>query len=596
MERLRATLKRIDGRSFKAYEDIVGHYRGSTFRLFIDHVQPDPFAPPTNLRVKVEARQAGFPHDLLKNSGHRIAVADLLARRFRDVLGLPETGSDPVRRSGFSIVAGRQTLIPRPAITLDEQGHVEARLSIALAAEGRRIRGADTARLLCEVLPAAIDQGLRASALPPELMDTSVRLYDDQQVIRAALDAMGLVAFVANGAILPRRSGVDDRPLPSGVVPFQSPPSLEVEIPLPGGRRVRGMGIRRGVTLIVGGGYHGKSTLLSALARGVVDHVAGDGRELVVTAADAAKVRAESGRSVAGVDLRPFLGPPPGGRDTADFSTQNASGSTSQAASILEALEMGSRVLLMDEDTCAMNFMVRDARMQRLVPPELEPIVPFVDKVRPLFTGRGVSTVLVMGGSGDYLDVADCVIRMDGYLPQEVTARAREVAAEIPTGRTVTGGERFGEVTPRCPDPAAFHAGKGRKEVRVDLRGERTLLFGVDAIDLSAVEQIEEPAQVRAIGWAIHLLVQNHLGTGTSVRKAVEATMGEIHRRGLDVLTPFPAGNLALPRPFELAAAINRLRRLRVRRAPPSAPEQKSPRPEAGAPFSSGFGVRSAGR
>jgi predicted ABC-class ATPase len=575
LERLRATLKRIDRRSFKAYEDIVGHYRGSVFRLLIDHVQPDPFAPPTRLRVRLDARQAAFPPHLAKRPGHRLAVADLLARRLREALGLGETAPSHAGRGGFSIVAGRQTVIPRTAVTLDEQGSVEARLSIGLPAEGRRIRGGDAALLLCDRLPSAIEEALLARAIPFEQLDACVRLHHDQEAIRAALDSTGIIAFVANGAILPRQSGVDDHPLSSGAVPFRSPPALEVEIALPGGRRVRGMGIRRGVTLITGGGYHGKSTLLSALARGIYDHIGGDGRELVVTVADAVKVRAESGRCVAGVDLRPFLGPLPGGRDTADFSTQNASGSTSQAASILEALEMGARVLLLDEDTCATNFMVRDARMQALIPGELEPIVPFVDKVRPLYTGRGVSAVLVTGGSGDYLDVADCVIRMDHYVPEDVTARARAVAAAIPTGRAVIGGERFGEVTPRCPDPASLRAGKGRREVRVDVRGERTLVFGLDAIDLSAAEQIEEPAQVRAIGWAMHLLAAKHLGAGIPLRQGVETAMEEIRRRGLDVLTPFPAGDLALPRPLELAAAVNRLRRLRVRQAPCAPPGPK---------------------
>ncbi len=574
MERLRATLKRIDGRSFKAYQDLVGHYRGGFFKLLIERVQPDPFARPTRMRVQVRARDAAFPGSLLDRPSRRTALGDLLARRFREALGGADRGDDARSGGRFSVIAGAQTVIPRTAVTVEEGG-VEARFTLGLPATGRRVLGREAAALLCDKLPRALEAALLARAYAPGKLEEWVGLNDDQQAIRGALDAMGLVAFVANGAVLPRRSGVDDRPLAEGAIPFQSPPTLEVEIPLPGGRSVRGMGVRRGITLIVGGGYHGKSTLLSAIARSVYDHVGGDGRERVITVPDALKVRAESGRSVVGVDLRPFLGKLPGGRDTADFSTPNASGSTSQAASILEALEMGCRVLLLDEDTCATNFMVRDARMQALVPDDLEPITPFLDKARLLFEGRGVSTLLVMGGAGDYLDVADCVILMDRYRAREVTSRAREVAAALPTQRRPWPGKHFGEVTARCPDPASLRVEKGRREARIDLRGPRGLLYGREVVDLQALEQLEESAQTRAIGRAMHLLATKHLRPQTPLRQAVESTFEEIGRRGLDVLTPYPVGDLALPRPLEIAGAINRFRRLRVRRAPPP-PEEES--------------------
>jgi predicted ABC-class ATPase len=573
VERLRATLKRIDGRGFKAYQDLVGHYAGGFFKLLIERVQPDPFARPTRMRVQVPAREAAFPGSLLDRPSRRVALGDLLARRLRGGLGSADRADDARSGGRFSVIAGAQTVIPRTAVIVEEGG-VEARFTLGLPAAGRRVLGREAAGLLCEKLPRALEGALLAKAYAPSRLEEWIGLSDDQQAIRGVLDARGLVAFVANGAVLPRRSGVDDRPLVEGAIPFQSPPTLEVEIPLPGGRSVRGMGIRRGITLIVGGGYHGKSTLLSAIARSVYDHVGGDGRERVITVPDALKVRAESGRSVEGVDLRPFLGKLPGGRDTADFSTPNASGSTSQAASIIEALEMGCRVLLLDEDTCATNFMVRDARMQALVPDDLEPITSFLDKARLLFEGRGVSTLLVMGGAGDYLDVADCVILMDRYRAREVTSRAREVAAALPTQRRAWAGKHFGEVTARCPDPASLRAEKGRREARIDLRGARGLLYGREVVDLQALEQIEEPAQTRAIGRAMHLLATKHLRRQTPLRQAVESTFDEIGRRGLDVLTPYPVGDLALPRPLEIAAAINRFRGLRVRRVPPPREEE----------------------
>lgn len=568
MDRLRATLRRIDGRGYKAYEDIQGHYRGAFFKLFIEHVQPDPFAHPTRLRVQIQGRVADFPAALRDTPARRVALADLLARRLAEALGAGRREMEGARGT-FSMSAGAQTIIPRTAVMLDADS-LEARLTLGLPARGRRILGREATALLCDRLPGALESSLLTKAHAPEALEAWIRSADDRLALRAALEDRGLVAFVANGAILPRRSGDDDRPLGAGAVPFQSPASLEVEIPLRGGSSARGMGIPRGVTLIVGGGFHGKTTLLNAIARGVSDHIPGDGRELVVTLRDAVKVRAESGRSIAGVDISSFLGAVPGGDDTADFSTQNASGSTSQAASILESIEMGSRLLLLDEDTCATNFMVRDARMQALVPDEIEPITPFVDRVRPLFEGRGVSSILVMGGSGDYLDLADCVILMDGFRAEDVTERAAEVASALPTGRRPRAHRGFGGVTPRCPDPGSLRPEKGRRDVRIDVRGRHTLLYGREAVDLSALEQLEEAPQTRAIGWAIHLMAMKHLRSSDSIRQAVEATAGEIERRGLDVLTPFPVGDLALPRTLDIAAALNRLRQFRVRRPPPA--------------------------
>ena len=101
------------------------------------------------------------------------------------------------------------------------------------------------------------------------------------------------------------------------------------------------MGIRKGITLIVGGGYHGKSTLLKALEAGVYNHIAGDGREFVITDDTAFKLRAEDGRSITGVDISPFIKNLPNKKDTVHFSTEDASGSTSQAANLMEALESG---------------------------------------------------------------------------------------------------------------------------------------------------------------------------------------------------------------------------------------------------------------
>jgi predicted ABC-class ATPase len=324
------------------------------------------------------------------------------------------------------------------------------------------------------------------------------------------------------------------------------------------------MGVPAGVTLIVGGGYHGKSTLLNALERGVYNHVPGDGRELVVTDEGAVKIRAEDGRAVTGVDISPFIGALPNGADTRHFSTANASGSTSQAANIVEALEAGARVLLVDEDTAATNFMIRDHRMQELIAKEREPITPFIDKVRQLYDEHGVSTILVMGGSGDYFDVADTAIALDAYVPRDVTGQARAIAHKYQAERRAEGGDRFGEVTPRVPMAASLDPSKGRRGVKISARGVKTILFRTSEIDLTAVEGLVDPSQLNAIGQALYYARQRYMDGSRTLPEILDAVMADIDRGGLDVLDRRPVGDLARFRRYELAAALNRLRTLRV--------------------------------
>ena len=332
------------------------------------------------------------------------------------------------------------------------------------------------------------------------------------------------------------------------------------------------MGIPQGVTLIVGGGYHGKSTLLRALERGVYPHIPGDGREYIVTRADAVKIRAEDGRRVACVDISPFISELPYGRDTREFSSDDASGSTSQAANIIEALEVGARVLLLDEDTSATNFMVRDARMQALVHSDDEPITPFIDRVHELYARLGVSTVLVMGGSGDYFDVADTVIMMREYLPHAVTAAAKEIARLHPTDRRTEVRFPLSRVTPRIPLPESFNPSRGRREVKIDAKALDLILYGRDPIELRFVEQLVDRSQTRAIGYAIHLATQRFMDGKTPLADVLDRLEEFFDRSGLDVLDPFRRGErhpgaFARPRRYEIAAAINRLRTVRMRQA-----------------------------
>ena len=455
MERLRTILRRIDGRGYKAYKDIRGRYHFGDYELSIDHVQGDPFAAPSRVRVLLPASEARFPETAYANRSRRIALEDYLTRAFAAAIRAHVSGRRGSGKSGAVLIdEPYQEILERTSCFVDD-GDVEVRFRVGLPAAGRRVLGREAELILFDEIPRVARDSLRHENLDVDRLTRHIDANEDQAALREMLAAKGLVGFIADGAVLPRRSGVDDRSLAgqrgARVVPFASPGSMRVTVALPHAGSVSGMGIPGGITLIVGGGFHGKSTLLRALERGVYNHIPDDGRELVVTRGDAVKIRSEDGRSIAGVDIRPFINNLPFGTDTAFFTTANASGSTSQAANIIEALEMGCRLLLIDEDTSATNFMIRDERMQALVEKGKEPITPFLDKVRLLHRDLGVSTILVMGGSGDYFDTADRIVMMDAYRPIDVTDRVAAIVSKDKTKRKMEGGELFGAVTPRVP-------------------------------------------------------------------------------------------------------------------------------------------------
>jgi predicted ABC-class ATPase len=558
VERLRQILAAIDRQSYKVYKRLEGTYAFPGFTLSVDHVQGDPFADPSRLSVRVPMDGAGYPARLLETAVRRVALEDYLGRAVKDAIRRCVRGHRGTGHSGeMGIATSGQQVLRRNAIVVGDD-HVEARITVGLPAAGRRVLAREAEAMLLHELPEVVAGGLLYPRLAAEAVETHVLSVEDQHYLRDWLASQGLVAFVADGAVLPRRSGIDDRPLESGALPFRAPDSLARVAPLPNAGAVRGMGIPEGVTLIVGGGFHGKSTLLHALERGVYEHIPGDGRERVATLATAMKLRAEDGRAVSCVDISPFIDRLPLGRDTRRFTTENASGSTSQAAGIIEAIEAGARVLLIDEDTSATNFMIRDRRMQALVSRDKEPITPFLHRVRELYREHGISTVLVMGGSGDYFEVADTVIMMDTYEPLDVTSAACRLA----------GSDVREALAPDLPPisptsrrrPQTLDASRGRREVKIAAKGRELLIYGEHAVDLSKVEQLVDSGQTRAIGWLILRYAEHHAEGSGNLVEGLQAALREVDALGLDILLPWKVGNLAMPRLLELAAAVNRMR------------------------------------
>ncbi|MBW2732325.1 MAG: ABC-ATPase domain-containing protein [Deltaproteobacteria bacterium] len=570
-EFLEQQLRRIDGKGYGAYKDLRGRYDlESGWTLCVDHVQGDPFAAPSRLSLLVQPQHAEFDPSLYANEPRRVALADFLARRFAALCQRAPRGAGSGKSGLFFIDTPGQEVLTRTASQVSVEGALELRFTLGLPAAGRRVLGRSALKLLLEELPSLLERTLYACRCEAAELRRHVEAVEDARALRAQLADAGLVAFVVDGAILPRASGVNACPMPlEAAIPFESPAELHVSFSLPNAGEVWGMGIPRGVTLIVGGGYHGKSTLLDALELGVYDHLPGDGREGVVAEERAVKIRAEDGRRIAGVDISPFIDNLPQGRgehapSTRQFCTEDASGSTSQAANAMEALEAGATTLLLDEDTAATNFMIRDARMQRLVVKAKEPITPFIDRVRQLYEQHGVSTVLVMGGSGDYFEVADRVIAMEDYRPRDVTAEAHAIAAEGVSSRDREGSNTFVLPQARVPLPESLDPSKGRHEARISGRGLRTIHFGQHEIDLTALDQLVAPSQLDAIGRAIYLAREEAMDGRRTIGEVLDWLEQQIAALGLDILDGRRMGDMSAFRRFELAAALNRLRTLRV--------------------------------
>ncbi len=572
MSDLSSDLQRLDGRPYPGYRDLRGReYSVDGVGLCLDHVQGDPFASPSRLRVDLSPSCAGLPVFAVASRDSRRASADFVHRVLRAALLRVPRGSDRGQAGGragsgksglVEIAALGQEVLERTAVRIDGDGSVVIRLSVGLPAAGRRILGRVAAALLADAVPRLVSETF--DQLDEVALRRHVDAIEDQVALREQLEANGLIAFVADGSVLPRRSGAVDQPM-AGAVVLRAPDTMRVRMTAPHAGVVEGLAVRPGVNLIVGGGYHGKSTLLQVLARGVYDHVPGDGRELCVSVQSTVQVRAEDGRSVSGVDLRPFISTLPLGRSTESFDSDDASGSTSQAAAIVEALEAGASTLLVDEDTAATNFMIRDARMRSLIPADREPITPFLDRVRQLHEAFGVSTVLVVGGAGDYLDVADAVIRMDEFRPFDASGRAKEIAAALPLGDAAPREPgSWPTARPRVPVRGCLDPSRGRRAERVRGVRMRTIEFGTEEIDVALLSQLVDPAQCRMIGDVLLEWSRSFCDGKTTVTEALDRIEERIDERGIESIAAPSFGDRARARRYEIAAALNRLRSLRI--------------------------------
>ena len=563
---LKNRLKAIHGKDYGRYQSLLGNYDFSdTFRLDVHQIPKDPFAPPHTgiYRIRVDRSDKRIINFDIRSKIQAIAFRDFIARRFYQA---SEEISKGRRGAGYSgaitINPPGQAVLDRNCVVIDEQV-IEIRCFLGLPANGRVINATIAEKMFFRELPEIIDYTVFQKNINHSELNRHIATAEDADYLRGSLDSMGIVAFIADGAILPRRSGTSDLPMQGKTIPFSSPDSLKLEIELPYAGLVSGMGVPKGVTLIAGGGYHGKSTLLKAIETGCYNHIPDDGRERCVSLTNSVKVRAYSGRSIVKTDISHFISNLPMKKDTTEFSTENASGSTSQAAGIIEAIEIGAKVLLMDEDTCATNFMIRDAKMQKLVQKGDEPITAYIDRVRQLYSEKQISTIIVLGGIGDYFEVSDHVIQMINYKPVDATSEAHKISRTSQTNRENESEETPFNLKDRIPLPDSINPYNDYGKKRIIAKDVHRLHFGETIIDLGDLEQLAELSQTKSIGYALDYAKQ-YMDQKSSLKEIINQIMKDIDTQTLDVLSEQISGHFAEFRPFELAFAFNRLRGIKV--------------------------------
>lgn len=546
-EELKKLLHQIDHKSYKAYKELKGTYRMQGYVLSVDHVQGDPFATPSHVRLFIDNKK-NFPQEMFDTKWRKIAAEDDILRNLHSFLKKNRGGKSGSGKSGLVLACrAGQEVMERTAVILSKE-QIEVRLWVGFPAFGRTIAAGELEKIFFTLFPAMVKEVFCYANTDKRKLKRAVDLADDQQKIREELAEKKLVAFVADGAVLPRESGVSDLPLKKAV-PFASPDDLAVTLTLPHAGMVRGMGIKEGVTLIAGGGYHGKSTLLKAIQNGVYDHIAGDGREYVITDASAVKLRAEEGRCIHDEDISMFINNLPNKADTGHFFTENASGSTSQAAQTVEAIESGAKVLLIDEDTSATNFMVRDHKMAMLVAAEKEPITPYLSCVRSLYEDHGISTVLVVGSSGAYLSAADCVIQMDEYEVKNVTGRAKEIA------------DPYEGIRVKRKECLRYKIAKKQIE-KVRAFGKESVSFDKEEVILRDLEQLMDEGQVAAIAYLVQYALTHYADGRKNAWELTQLLYQQIEKKGFASVIPvyYGAGAPVMPRKQEVLAALLRYR------------------------------------
>lgn len=557
-------LERIKGQVYRKYKSLEGAYASSTWTLILDKAQASPKSKPSLFRLRVPYMAAGFPPGLYKDRVQKIALSDYMLRRFEKLCKKISRHSGCGKSGIFYSDPCGPEILERSAVFFD-QNTLELRFRYGLPSEGNRTDPKAFLEALEHAFPKIIKEILTWDTYDEKEVREHLHIFEDQEALRSLLKINHWVAFIPDGAILPRESSFSQRPLKQAV-PFEAPPTIKVTVKLPHKKEISGMPVKEGVTVITGGGFHGKTTLLNAVKMGIYNHIPGDGREYCVSLKDTFKINSEDGRITEGIDISPYIVNLPFHKNSGHFSSLQSSGSTSQAASVVESVRMGAECLLFDEDTSATNFIACDELMKRLIGEKDKTIIPYFETARDLHRSLGVSTMIVIGSLSPILTAADLVLKISEYRVMDLT---EEVAEQLQTQRNSNLSQHPISQKPfqktRLVDSESFRIKKRIIPFKTKICGHKEIQIATLSLDLYDNEQLTDYGQMKSLLSALLLFEQMIFKKRFSLEEAVKKLFQQIEAGGIESLC-FQKGGFTEIRALDFAHALNRLRLLKIKK------------------------------
>ena len=563
-EELYGKIEQVNLKGHGDLQQLLGDYDFSRYVLKILRIEEPVETQLSMLIVRVPQLIAGFPQDLIQTPVGRTALEDLIARKVADEIEKTASyDTAGISRRRLYFTRPGQKILPRSSLVVTEE-YVEARIYFRPPMQDDKIMGSDLKELFFGMLPRIANSALIYCNLHEGEAERCVNSMSDADHIRRLLPTRGWVSFVAEQSHLCRVNH-GDTPDMHRTQTLRVDDALAKSLDLPKAGAVRGFGVPSGLTVILGDAYSGRVELMRAMSAGIYNHVRGDGREQVITVPDAVYLKAEAGRSVRRVDLSAFL------RDAGDenspvFSSPNADVFASEAAATVEALEAGARALLFDESDSSPEFLARDPRLAGLTPPAEQRITPLSAIARRMVDQLGVSVVVAGTVTvTDFIPVADTVLRIANFKVYDVTKEAKKLVTAVPAPsapiNVASMVERSRSIVPSSIDPSA-----GRSDFLIEADDIHSLRFGREKIDLSSVEQLADVDQTRTIGRILYYAKTRYMEEVRPIREILDAIDHDLSSEGLETLTRTLQGDLARPRRYEIAAALNRLPSLRIAR------------------------------
>jgi predicted ABC-class ATPase len=561
-------LAEIDGKPFSEYERLIGDFDFARYVIKCSKIEMarDGENPVFNIRVPQSI--AELPGHLYDSPVRRTALEDYLTRNLCAVTGrIARFNESGWARRNIIIAEPGQKILPRTSVAVTKE-YIDARIRIALPykvyVSGERLVDGEMARkVFFEDLPEIVSSSIFCCNLDLGAAEEFVNGMEDADRVRQTLATLGLVGFVGEGSLLAREQGSDEPDL-SHIAPFEVADDARTEIDVPNAGKIAGLGIPAGLTVVLGDAANGRKDFMSALAAGVFNHIPGDGRETVITVSDAVQVAVDRDRVVQEVNITPFLTESENG-NPASYSTRSADSFISQAAATIEALEVGARVLIVDENTSASAFLTTDARVAGLL--GATPRASLAQRARQMVDELGIS--LVIGGENlvaEYIPIADTVLKVEDFQVTNITEEAKALNLALPPEAPVVNLAPM-LARSRWIMPSSIDAAVGSKDVVISALDLNAIQFGRSVIELDSVPQIADESQTLTIGLLLYYAKLRYMQEGYPLREMLDMIDRDLSSEGLGTISRDLRGDLARPRRYELAAALNRLPTFRVSHA-----------------------------